>query len=129
MEKEHNRNDAHDDALKEQVALESVNRGFDQGRTIISGMYLHSLRQRRRDLRDFSFDSVNDVKFQDAASNLIRAGTHSVNHHRKRDSVGEQLVGIEPHLVLPYKTPDGRNFSDARNRFELVANLPVLEAA
>ena len=54
---------------------------------------------------------------------------HPVNHGRKGNVIGTQLVGIKPHLVLADEAADRRHLGDARNGFKLVAQEPVLQAA
>ena len=59
---------------------------------------------------------------------LVGALAHPVYHHPERDVVSPQLIGIEPHLILPHEAADRRHFRHAGNRLELIADEPVLEA-
>jgi hypothetical protein len=61
--------------------------------------------------------------------NFIRAGTDLFNDRRKGNAVGTEFIGIDIHLVLLDEPTDGRHFSNAWNGFELVAEIPILDAA
>ena len=68
------------------------------------------------------------IHFQHASAHFIGAGAHTVDHARKGNAVGEQLVGIELDLILADKSADGRHFSDSRHGRQLIAKLPILNA-
>src|ERR1700737_5100581 len=62
-------------------------------------------------------------------AHLVGAVTDLVDHRRERNVKGAELVGIHPDLVLPDKTADARDFRHPRNRLDLIAEEPILEAA
>src|ERR1700737_952451 len=64
-----------------------------------------------------------------SAADLVRAVTNLVDHRRERNVKGAELVGIQPDLVLPDKTADARDFRHPRNRLDLIAEAPILDAA
>src|SRR6266536_2098160 len=66
---------------------------------------------------------------QHSPADLIGALPDTINHGGERNVVGEQLVGVKLHLILPYKAADARYFGDAGYCFKLVPELPVLNAA
>ena len=66
---------------------------------------------------------------QDSSAGFIRAGSDFFDDCGKRNAVGAKLVRIDIHLVLLDKAADGCDFRDARNRFELIPEIPVLDAA
>ena len=67
--------------------------------------------------------------FEDSPADFIRAGPDLFNDCGERYGVGAQFVRIEIHLVLFDESTNGRDFGDARDRFELVAQIPILNAA
>ena len=46
-----------------------------------------------------------------------------------RDSVGEQFVGIDVHLILAHKSAHRRHLGHAGHRLQRIAQIPVLVAA
>ncbi len=70
------------------------------------------------------------AQVEDSATDCIRAGLYPVDDHRQRDVVCQQLVRVEPNLILPYIAADARNLRDAGNRLQRVQRrLPVLKTA
>ena len=66
---------------------------------------------------------------QQPAAHFIGAAADLLNDCRERNVVGLKFVRIELDLILPDEAADGGDFGDARNGFELVANVPILKAA
>ena len=66
---------------------------------------------------------------EQATADFICARPHFLDHGRKWNAVGAQLVGIEIDLILLDESADGRDFRDTRNCFELIPQVPVLDAA
>ncbi len=60
----------------------------------------------------------------------IRVARHHRPHHRaERNAVGAEPVRIDINLVLLHRAADARYFGNARDRIELIANIPVLQRA
>src|SRR5260370_5219738 len=67
--------------------------------------------------------------FEHSSADFVCAGPDFFDDGRKGNSVGAQFVGINIDLVLFDESADGRDFGNARNGFELIAQVPVLNAA
>ena len=67
--------------------------------------------------------------FKQASADFVRAGSNFFNDGRERNTVGAKFFGIEIDLILANESADGGYLGDARNGFELVAQIPVLKAA
>src|SRR5262249_30225678 len=63
------------------------------------------------------------------STDFVRALTDFFDDRRVRDSVCATLVGIDVHLVLLHVAADGCDLGDAGHGFELIAQIPVLNAA
>ncbi len=67
--------------------------------------------------------------FKHSPADFIRAGADFFDDRGKRDSVGAKLVRVQIDLVLLDEPADRRHFRYSRNGFELVAEVPILNAA
>src|SRR5205807_3692076 len=67
--------------------------------------------------------------FKHSPADFIRARPDFFNDGRKRDAIGAQFIGIDIDLVLLDESPDGRDFGNTWNGFELIAQIPILNAA
>ncbi len=58
---------------------------------------------------------LRSAQIEHPATYFVRARLHPVDDHRERDVVGQQLVRIEPYLVLLHIPANARNLRDAGN--------------
>ena len=65
----------------------------------------------------------------DSATHFFVAVADDLHHFVKRQIVGQELIGIDVHLVLLHKPANGRHFSHTGNAFQPVAQVPVVERA
>lgn len=65
----------------------------------------------------------------DAAADVVVAASNRADDLAERQIVGEQPVRIDVHLVLPDETTNHRDVGNAGHGLELVADVPVLQAA
>src|SRR5437016_3121001 len=82
----------------------------------------------------FDVTAAADVVFggsdlEDFAAHIAVGHADFVHDFIERDAVGEQFVRIDIHLVLLYKTADGRDFGDPFDRFERITEVPILKGA
>ena len=69
------------------------------------------------------------AQVEHATADFVRAHLHFVDDRRKRNAVGEQLVGIELHLILPDEAADAGDFRNSGHGLQRIAQMPVLQAA
>src|ERR1700693_755878 len=67
--------------------------------------------------------------FKQAAAHLIGAGANFFNDRAEGNRVIAKFVRIEIYLVFANESADSGDFGDARNSFQLVAQIPILETA
>ena len=70
---------------------------------------------------------LGSAHLQHVSTNLIRALPHLVNHGGGGDAVGEELVGVEVHLILAHKAADAGYLRHAGHGFKLIAQIPILQ--
>jgi len=58
---------------------------------------------------------------------LAVAAPHGLDHFADGNVVSLQTVGIDVHLVLPDEATQGRDFRHPRDRFQVIAQVPVLK--
>src|SRR5260370_11278415 len=66
------------------------------------------------------------AELQQASRGFVIATAHCRDDATERDAVRLQPVGVHVHLKLPGEAADGRNFSHARDRLQVVAQIPSL---
>src|SRR6266849_9338366 len=69
------------------------------------------------------------AQLQYSTTDFVRTRLHAVDHCRQRDTICQQLVGIDIDLVLPHEPTDARHFGHAGNGRQLVAQVPILKAS
>ncbi len=69
------------------------------------------------------------AEFDQAAPGVAVAGTHRLHHPGEREVIGLQPVRVHGDLVLLSEPTDGSHFGHARNRFQVIAQGPVLVRA
>src|SRR5437879_2664842 len=67
--------------------------------------------------------------YEQATADFICAGAHFLNHRRKGNAIRAQLGWIDIDLVLLDESADCCDFRYTGNGFELIAQVPVLNAA
>src|SRR5205085_7386995 len=78
-------------------------------------------------------ESANHVfgssDFEHAPANFVCAGANFFNHRGKGNCVCTEFVGVEIDLVLANEASDGGDFGHSRHRFELIAQIAILNAS
>ncbi len=69
------------------------------------------------------------AELDEAPADFIVAASHRLHHAVDGYAVGLQPVRVHVHLVLLPEPPDGRDLGDARDRFQVVLEVPVLVGA
>jgi len=69
------------------------------------------------------------AKLDETAARLAVAAAHRFEHFGDGDVVGPQTIGIHVHLVLPDEAAQRRDLGHARDRFQVIAQVPVLKRA
>ena len=83
----------------------------------------------RRDQPDAAHDQPGAVRLEHVAADIEVAVADGRHHRAERQVVGPQAIRIDVDLVLLHVAADRRDFRDARNGVELVADEPVLQRA
>src|ERR1700744_6782446 len=65
--------------------------------------------------------------FKDFATDVVVGIADFGNDIGERDAVSGQFVRIKVNLVFLHEAADGRDFRDARNGFESVTQMPILQ--
>ena len=68
-------------------------------------------------------------QFDDTSADVAVAGTDRLRHPAQRHAIGLQATRIDHDLVLPNEAAEAGDFGDAGRLGQLVAQLPVLDAA
>src|ERR1700730_19014713 len=78
-------------------------------------------------------ESANHVfraaHFKQASTNFVRTCSNSFDDCRERDSVHAKFVGLHVDLILAHESANRGYLGHSWNRFELVAQIPILKAA
>ena len=78
-------------------------------------------------------ESANHVfrpaHFEQASADFVRTGSNSFDNRRERNSVSAKFVGVHVDLVLLDESADGGYLGDSGNSRELIAQIPILNAA
>src|SRR5450759_3565024 len=75
----------------------------------------------------FRASTISPISSADLAyAHVVVAGPHGVDDLRDGHVEGAQAIRVDRHLVLPDESAERRDFGDARNRLQVVAEIPVL---
>ncbi len=72
---------------------------------------------------------LGSAHLQYVSADFVCALPYLVNHGGSGDAIGEELVGVEVHLVLAHKAADAGHLCHAGHGFKLIAQIPVLQRA
>ena len=68
-------------------------------------------------------------RLEQACADLTVAGTHRIRHAGDRDPVGAQAIRIDVDLILLSEPAERCDLGHARNRFQVILEIPVLVRA
>ena len=69
------------------------------------------------------------ARLKHVAADFVGALAHAIDHGRRGNSIGEELVRVEIDLILAHKSANARDLRHAADGFKLIAQIPILQRA
>ena len=99
------------------------------GRSVLAADGNRSQIIQRAQIAETADHVLRPAQIEHTTADFIRAHLYLVDDRRKRNAIGEQLVGIELYLILPDEAADAGDLSNAGHGLQGIAQMPVLQAA